>query len=72
MVSEEICFPGLISFDENLVFASVTTLVSSVILSVSDMIITSSLYCFSKHSLERSNTAWMVVPRIDLVKKGEG
>ena len=59
------------SFDENLVFVSVIILVFSVILSVSDLILTSSLYCLSKHSLEQSNTAWMVVSRIDLVKKVE-
>ena len=60
------------SFDENLVFVSMRTLVLSVILSVSDMILTSYFYCLSKHYLEQSNTAWMVVSMIDLVKKGEG
>ena len=72
MVSEEICLSCLMSFDENLVFASVVTFVSSVVLSVSDLILTSYLCCLSKHYLERSNMAWMVMPGIDLVNKGRG
>ena len=72
MVSEEIRFSCSMSFDENLVFVSMRTLVLSVMLSVSDLILTSYLYCLSKHYLERPNTAWTVVSMIDLVKKGEG
>ena len=59
-------------FDKNLVFVSVRILVFPVILSVYDLILNISLYCLSKHSLERSKMDWTMVSRIDLVNNVEG
>ena len=83
VVGEEIYFSCSMSFEENLVAISLSTLVLSERGSVTDLRLTSSSiclsnrfsdrsFCSSNFCLERSSMAWIEVSRIALVTTGEG